>query len=143
MEQTLSLIKPDGVERGLVGEIIRRFEAEGMRIVAMKLIRLSGECARSFYTEHREKPFYEKLTEFMSSGPIVALVLEGDDAIRRNRMVMGATDYREAASGTIRHDFARDVTKNVVHGSDCATSAAREISFLFSRLEVHCFNGDS
>jgi nucleoside-diphosphate kinase len=114
-----------------------------MHIVAIKLIRLTKECARSFYAEHRGKPFYDKLTEFMSSGPIVAMVLEGDDVIQRNRTVMGATDYREAALGTIRHDFARDVTQNIVHGSDCAASAAREIPFLFSQLEIYCPNGES
>jgi nucleoside-diphosphate kinase len=137
MEQTLSLIKPDGVDRGLVGEIIRRFEGNGIRIVAMKLIRLQKECAQSFYAEHRGKPFYDKLTEFMASGPIVAMVLEGENVIQKNRAIMGATDYREAAIGTIRHDFARDGTKNIVHGSDCAASAAREIPFFFSRLEIH------
>ena len=137
MEQTLSLIKPDGVERGLVGEIIRRFEGDGMRLVAMKLLRLTKECAQSFYAEHRGKPFYENLTDFMSSGPIVAMVLEGENAIQKNRALMGATNYREAAPGSIRHDFARDLTKNIVHGSDCAASAAREIAFLFSQLEIY------
>ena len=137
MEQTLSLIKPDGVKRGLVGEIIRRFEDNGMRIIAMKLIRLSREFAQSFYAEHQAKPFYDKLVNFMSSGPIVAMVLEGEDVIQRNRALMGTTDYREAASGTIRHDYAHDVTKNIVHGSDCAASAAREIPFFFSHLEIH------
>jgi nucleoside-diphosphate kinase len=137
MERTLSLIKPDGVQRGLVGEIIRRFEGNGILIVAMKLIRLTKECAQSFYAEHRGKPFYDKLTEFMSSGPIVAMVIEGENAIQRNRTIMGATDYREAASGSIRHDFARDVTKNIVHGSDSVASAEREIAFFFSHLEIH------
>jgi nucleoside-diphosphate kinase len=138
MEQTLSLIKPDGVERGLVGEVIKRFESAGMRIVALKMTRLSREFAQSFYAEHQGKPFYDRLTEFMYSGPIVAMVIEGENVIQRTRVVMGATDYREAAPGTIRHDLARDVTKNIVHGSDCATSAAREIPFFFSSLEIHC-----
>lgn len=142
MEQTLSLIKPDGVERGLVGEIIRRLEAGSMRIVALKMIHLKKESARSFYAEHKGKPFYDKLTEFMASGPIVAMVLEGDDVIQRNRAVMGSTDYREAAPGSIRHDFARDVTRNIVHGSDSPASAAREISFLFNRLEIHALSGE-
>lgn len=138
MERTLSMIKPDGVERGLAGEIIRRFESAGLRIVAMKMMRMTKEIACSFYTEHQGKPFYENLTDFMSSGPIVAMVLQGENAVLRNRALMGATDFREAAPGTIRHDFARDVTKNIVHGSDSTESAAREISFLFSELEIHC-----
>ncbi len=122
MERTLSMIKPDGVARGLVGEIIRRFENAGMRIVALKMLRLTNECARSFYAEHQGKPFYENLTDFMSSGPIVAMVLEGENVIQTNRALMGATDYREASPGTIRHDFARDLTKNIVHGSDSTVS---------------------
>jgi len=138
MERTLSMIKPDGVERGLAGEIIKRFESAGLRIVAMKMMRMTNEVACSFYAEHQGKPFYENLTDFMSSGPIVVMVLQGADAVLRNRALMGATDYREAAPGSIRHDFARDVTKNIVHGSDSTDSAAREISFLFSELEIHC-----
>lgn len=138
MERTLSMIKPDGVERGLAGEITRRFESAGLRIVAMKMMRMTKEVACSFYAEHQGKPFYENLTDFMSSGPIVAMVLQGEDAVLRNRALMGATDFREAAPGSIRHDFARDVTKNIVHGSDSTESAAREISFLFSELEIHC-----
>ena len=138
MERTLSMIKPDGVERGLAGEIMRRFESAGLRIVAMKMMRMTKEVACSFYAEHQGKPFYENLTDFMSSGPIVVMVLQGADAVLRNRALMGATDYREAAPGSIRHDFARDVTKNIVHGSDSTESAAREISFLFSELEIHC-----
>jgi nucleoside-diphosphate kinase len=138
MEQTLCMIKPDGVARGLVGEIIRRFESAGLRIVAMKMMRMTKDLARSFYAEHHAKPFYEKLTDFMSSGPIVAMVIEGEDVIQKVRSLMGATDYREAAPGSIRHDFARDVTENIVHGSDGAASAAREISFFFNHLEIHC-----
>lgn len=137
MERTLSMIKPDGVEKGLVGEIIRRFESAGLRIVAMKMMRMTKVVACSFYAEHQGKPFYESLTDFMASGPIVAMVLEGDDAIQRNRALMGATNYREASPGTIRHDFARDVTKNIVHGSDATASATREIAFLFSSLEIY------
>ena len=137
MERTLSMIKPDGVERGLAGEITRRFESAGLRIVAMKMVRMTKEVACSFYAEHQGKPFYENLTNFMSSGPIVVMVLQGEDAVLRNRALMGATDYREAAPGSIRHDFARDVTKNIVHGSDSTDSAAREISFFFSELEIY------
>jgi nucleoside-diphosphate kinase len=137
MERTLSMIKPDGVERGLAGEITRRFESAGLRIVAMKMMRMTKEVACSFYAEHQGKPFYENLTNFMSSGPIVVMVLQGEDAVLRNRALMGATDYREAAPGSIRHDFARDVTKNIVHGSDSTDSAAREISFFFSELEIY------
>jgi nucleoside-diphosphate kinase len=104
----------------------------------MKMMRMTKEVACSFYAEHQGKPFYENLTDFMSSGPIVAMVLQGEDAVLRNRALMGATDFREAAPGSIRHDFARDVTKNIVHGSDSTESAFREISFLFSELEIHC-----
>jgi nucleoside-diphosphate kinase len=136
MEQTLSLIKPDGVQRGLVGEVIKRIESAGLRIVALKMTRLTRELAQSFYAEHRGKPFFDRLTEFMASGPIIVMVIQGEDAIQRNRALMGATDYREAAPGTIRHDFARDGTKNIMHGSDCAASAAREIPFFFSYLDI-------
>jgi nucleoside-diphosphate kinase len=137
MERTLSLIKPDGVQRGLAGEVIKRFESAGLRITALKMTRLTREIAQSFYAEHRRKPFFDKLTEFMASGPIIVMVIEGEDAIQRNRALMGATDYREAAPGSIRHDFARDGTKNIVHGSDSAASAEREIPFFFSYLEIH------
>jgi nucleoside-diphosphate kinase len=137
MERTLSLIKPDGVEKGLTGEIIKRFEIAGIRIAALKLMRLTKERAQSFYAEHKAKPFYDELTDFMSSGPIVAMVLEGENVILKNRDIMGATDYRKASPGTIRHDFARDLTKNTVHGSDSAESAAREIPFFFSSLEIY------
>ncbi len=136
MEQTLSLIKPDGIRKGATGEIIRRFENAGIRIAAMKLLRMTKTAAEAFYAEHQGKPFFEELTTFMSSGPIVAMVLEGDDVIQRNRDLMGATDYRKAAPGTIRHDFSQDLTENTVHGSDSVSSAAREIPFFFSRLEL-------
>ena len=137
MERTLSLIKPDGVEKGLTGEIIKRFEIAGIRIAALKLMRLTKERAQSFYAEHKAKPFYDELTDFMSSGPIVAMMLEGENVILKNRDIMGATDYRKASPGTIRHDFARDLTKNTVHGSDSVESAAREIPFFFSSLEIY------
>ncbi len=136
MEHTLSIIKPDGVSRGLVGEVIKRFEGIGIRIVAMKMLHLSKEEAEGFYGVHRGKPFFDSLTNFMSSGPIVVMVLEGEDVIRRNRELMGATNYKEAEPGTIRADFARDIEKNIVHGSDAPETAATEIAYFFSKLEI-------
>jgi nucleoside-diphosphate kinase len=135
MEQTLSMIKPDGVARGLIGEVIGRFEKHGLTIKAMKLLHLSLDQARAFYAVHKERPFYDSLTRFMSSGPIVAMILEGDNAIQVNRDLMGATDYRKAAPGTIRADFARDIEANIVHGSDAPETAAVEIAFFFNALE--------
>ncbi len=136
MERTLSIIKPDGVRKNLIGEVVKRFESAGIRIAAMKMVRLSVEQARQFYAVHRERPFYESLTEFMTSGPIVVMVLEAEDVIRRNRDIMGATNYKEAAPGTIRHDFATDIEKNVVHGSDSPQTAAVEMAFFFNALEI-------
>ena len=135
MEQTLSLIKPDGVARGLIGEVIGRFEKHGLKIKAMKMVRLTLEQARAFYAVHRERPFYDSLTAFMSSGPIVAMILAGEGAVQANRDLMGATDYRQAAPGTIRADFARDIEANIVHGSDSLENAAIEIAFFFNALE--------
>lgn len=137
IERTLSIIKPDAVARGLIGEILRRFEAAGLKIVAAKLLHLSSEQARAFYAVHRERPFYSSLTEYMSSGPILVSVLEGEGAIMRNREIMGATDPANAASGTIRRDWGRDVEKNAVHGSDGLETAAWEISFFFKPDEIH------
>jgi len=134
-EQTLSMIKPDGVQRGLIGEVIGRFEKNGLKIKAMKMLHLSLEQARAFYAVHQERPFYDSLTGFMSSGPIVALVLEGENAIQKNRDLMGATDYRQAAAGTIRADFAKDIEANIVHGSDAPETAKTEIAFFFNELE--------
>jgi nucleoside-diphosphate kinase len=136
IEQTLSLIKPDGVSRGLIGEVIKRFEAAGLKIRAMKMVRLSMEQARAFYAVHKERPFYDSLTAFMSSGPIVAMILEGEGAIDLNRKLMGATDYRQADPGTIRADFARDIEANIVHGSDSPETAATEMAFFFNALEL-------
>lgn len=136
MERTLSIIKPDGVEKNLIGEVIKRFEAAGIRIAAMKMLKLTLEQARAFYAVHRERPFYESLTGFMSSGPIVVMVLEGENVIRTNRELMGATNFREAAPNTIRYDFATDIEKNVVHGSDAPETAAVEIAFFFSSMEL-------
>ncbi len=136
MERTLSIIKPDGVRKGLAGEVMRRLEQAGIRICAMKMVRLTLDQAGMFYTVHRERPFYSSLTEFMSSGPIVAMVLEGENVIRRNRELMGATNPKEALPGTIRRDFASDVEKNIVHGSDAPETAAQEIKFFFNDLEI-------
>ncbi len=135
-EQTLSLIKPDGVSRGLIGEVMGRFERAGLKIVALKMVRLTLEQARAFYDVHKERPFYDSLTQFMSSGPIVAMILEGENAIQVNRDLMGATDYRQAAPGTIRADFANDIEANIVHGSDGPDTAKTEIAFFFDALEV-------
>lgn len=135
IEQTLSLIKPDGVARGLIGEVIGRFEKNGLKIRAMKMLHLTLDQARAFYAVHQERPFYDSLTKFMSSGPIVAMILEGENAIQVNRDLMGATDYRQAVPGTIRADFARDIEANLVHGSDAPDTATVEIAFFFNALE--------
>ncbi len=135
IEQTLSMIKPDGVKRGLIGEVIGRFEKKGLKIKAMKMLHLSLKQAQAFYAVHKERPFYGSLTEFMSSGPIVAMVLEGENAIQVNRDLMGATDYRKAAPGTIRADFAKEIEANIVHGSDAPETAKTEIAFFFNELE--------
>jgi nucleoside-diphosphate kinase len=135
MQRTLSIIKPDGVGKGLIGEVIRRFEKEGIRIVAMRMVRLTRREAEGFYAVHRERPFFGSLTEFMSSGPVVVLVLEGDDVIARNRALMGATDPKKAEKGTIRADFADNVERNIVHGSDAPETAETEIRFFFSDLD--------
>ena len=137
MERTLSIIKPDGVERGLIGEVIRRFEQHGLKVIAMKMVRLNKQQAQGFYHVHRERPFFDGLTDFMSSGSAVVMVLEGEDAIAENRRLMGATDYREAAEGTIRRDFATDIERNIVHGSDGSDTAAFEISYFFNKLEIY------
>ena len=136
MERTLSIIKPDGVGKGLIGEVAGRFEKAGIKIRAMKMVRLSMDQAKGFYSVHRERPFYASLTEFMTSGPIVAMVLEGENVIQRNRELMGATNPKDAAPGTIRRDFADNVEQNIVHGSDAPETAAVEIKFFFSELEI-------
>lgn len=135
-QQTLAIIKPDGVARKLVGPVISKMEAEGLSIRAMKLIKMTKEQAKGFYKVHEGKPFFESLTDFMSSGPCVVMVLEGEDAISKYRDLMGATDYRKAEPGTIRHEYATDIEKNVVHGSDSPESAAYEISYFFNALEI-------
>lgn len=135
-EQTLSIIKPDAVANQHIGEIVTRFENNGMHIDAMKMTRLTAEQASQFYAEHRERPFYPALIKHMTSGPIVVMVLEGDEAIRRNRELMGPTDPQKAPKGTLRGDFAQSVTANAVHGSDSSESAKREIAFFFKPDEI-------
>ena len=136
MERTLSIVKPDGVGGNLVGEVLRRFEEKGVSIVALKMIHLSKKQAEGFYHVHRERPFFSSLTDFMSSGPCVVMVLEGDEAISRVRATMGATNPEEAEPGTIRKDFASGIEKNIVHGSDSPESAAYETGYFFSELEI-------
>ncbi|CAB5116620.1 Nucleoside diphosphate kinase (EC [Olavius algarvensis associated proteobacterium Delta 3] len=136
MERTLSIIKPDGVTRGLIGDVIRRFEKNGLNIIAMKMIHMDKTQAEGFYAVHLGKPFFDSLTDFMSSGPAVVMILEGDDAIAKNRELMGATNYKDAAPGTIRADHATDIEKNVVHGSDAPETAAFEIGYFFNSFEI-------
>ncbi|MGC1405100.1 MAG: nucleoside-diphosphate kinase [Thermodesulfobacteriota bacterium] len=136
MERTLSIIKPDGVAKGLIGEVLKRFESNGLKVTAMKMIAMSKKQAEGFYEIHREKSFFDSLTDFMSSGPCVVLVLEGEGAVQRNRKLMGATDYTKADPGTIRADFASSIEKNIVHGSDGPETAKVEIGYFFSALEI-------
>lgn len=135
-EKTLSIIKPDGVAKNLVGEVIKRLEGAELKVVAMKMIKMNKEQAKGFYQVHEGKPFYESVTGFMSSGPCVVMVLEGENAIEKYRKLMGATNYKEAAEGTIRRDFAQDIEKNVVHGSDSKETANFEINYFFNELEI-------
>ena len=130
-ERTLSIIKPDGVARGLIGEIYKRFEASGLRIVGARMDCLDESRARAFYRVHRERPFYDSLVAYMTSGPIMVQVLEGDDAVQRNRELMGATDPTQANAGTVRADYGESIERNVVHGSDGPGSAREEIDFFF------------
>ncbi|MDA8215749.1 MAG: nucleoside-diphosphate kinase [Nitrospiraceae bacterium] len=136
MERTLSIIKPDAVKKNVIGEIISRFEKNGLRIATMKKIRMTKEEAKGFYIVHKDRPFYDSLTDFMSEGPIVVMVLEGESAIAKNREIMGATNPANAAPGTIRKDFAENVERNAVHGSDAPETAAFEIGYFFSALEI-------
>jgi nucleoside-diphosphate kinase len=135
-ERTLSIIKPDGVSRNLTGKVIERLEKANLRIVALKMIRMSKEQAKGFYKVHEGKPFYESVTDFMSSGPCMVMVLEGEDGINKYRKLMGATDYRKAEEGTLRREFATDIEKNVVHGSDSPETARFEIGYFFNALEI-------
>ncbi len=136
IERTLTIIKPDGVEKSVIGEIISRFEKSELRIAAMKMLHLSKEQAEGFYYVHREKPFFDSLVEFMTSGPCVVMVVEGENAISKVRELMGATDPSKAAPGTIRRDFATDIEKNTIHGSDSPESASFEIPYFFSTIEI-------
>jgi len=137
MERTLSIVKPDGVKKNLIGEVIKRFEQQGLRIAAMRMLRMSIDEAKGFYIVHKERPFYDSLTSFMSEGPVVVVVLEGENAINKVRQIMGATNPKDAAPGTIRADFASDIEHNIVHGSDSRESAAYEIPYFFPALEIY------
>lgn len=136
-EQTLSILKPDAVAKNLIGEIYSRFEKAGLKIVAVKMLQLTKSEAEDFYAIHKERPFYKSLVSFMCSGPIMIQVLDGPDAIKVNRDIMGATNPKEAAPGTIRADFADSIDENIVHGSDSAQTAAQEIKFFFTPEEIY------
>jgi nucleoside-diphosphate kinase len=136
MERTLSIVKPDGVQKHLIGEVIKRFENHGLKVIALKMISMGKKEAEGFYTVHRGKPFFESLTTFMSSGPSVVMVLEGEGAISKTRQLMGATDPQQAKEGTLRRQFATNIEKNIVHGSDAPETAAFEINYFFNALEM-------
>ena len=136
VERTLSIVKPDGVAANVIGDVYRRFESAGLRIIAARMLQLSQQQAELFYAVHRERSFYRDLVRYMSSGPVIAQVLEGEGAIARNRDLMGATDPKKAAPGTIRADLAKSIEQNVVHGSDSPETAAGEIAFFFSATEI-------
>ena len=136
MQRTLSIIKPDAVKKGVIGKIIDRFESNGLRIAAMKKVKLSKCDAKAFYAVHKERPFFGELVDFMVSGPVVVMVLEGNDAVAKNRELMGATNTKEAAKGTIRADFAESIDANAVHGSDSLENAKTEIAFFFAQREI-------
>ncbi|MBU2862954.1 nucleoside-diphosphate kinase [Reinekea marina] len=136
IERTFSIIKPDAVAKNAIGAIYARFEAANLKIVASKMIHMSKEQAEGFYAEHKERPFFAALVEFMTSGPVTVQVLEGENAIVKNREIMGATNPAEAAAGTLRHDFAESIDANAVHGSDAPASAAREIAYFFEDSEI-------
>ena len=137
IERTLSIIKPDGVEKGVIGKVIARFEASGLKPVAMKMKLLSRTEAEGFYAVHKARPFFADLVKFMTSGPVLLMVLEGESAVGKNRDIMGATDPRKAADGTIRKDFATDIEKNTVHGSDSPENARIEVAYFFPEIEIH------
>ena len=136
IERTLSIVKPDGVAKNLIGEVYRRFESAGLRIVAAKMLSLTQSQAEGFYAVHRERPFFRDLVSYMTSGPVVVQVLEGESAVARNREIMGATDPKKAAPGTIRADLASSIEQNVVHGSDSLENAAREVAYFFAETEI-------
>ncbi len=135
-ERTLSIIKPDAVEKNVIGAILAHFQDAGLRLVALKMIQLTDQQARGFYAVHKERPFFDSLVKFMTSGPVVVSVLEGDDAIARNRELMGATDSQQAAAGTIRAQWGTDIERNAVHGSDAPETARIEISYFFNASEI-------
>jgi len=137
LERTLSIIKPDGVRGDLIGEVYRRLERAGLSIIAARMLQLSQREAEGFYAVHRERPFFKDLVRYMTSGPVLVAVLEGESAIAVNRDIMGATDPKQAAPGTIRADLATSIEQNVVHGSDAAETASREIAYFFSTTELH------
>ena len=136
VERTLSIIKPDGVRKNVIGEVYRRFEQAGLKIVAARMMKLSQAQAEGFYAVHRERPFFKDLVKYMTSGPVVVQVLEGENAVLKNREIMGATDPKKAAPGTIRADLAESIEQNVVHGSDSLENAAREIGYFFAETEL-------
>ena len=131
VEQTLSIIKPDGVQKDLIGEIYRRFEKAGLQIIAARMVHLSHQQAEGFYAVHKERPFFNDLVSYMTSGPVMVQALDGEDAISKNREIMGATDPAKAGQGTVRADFAESIEENIVHGSDAPETAAQEIAFFF------------
>ncbi|MFO1502693.1 MAG: nucleoside-diphosphate kinase [Steroidobacteraceae bacterium] len=137
LERTFSIVKPDGVARNLIGEVYRRFEAAGLKIVAAKLVQLSKAEAEGFYAVHKARPFFNDLVKYMTSGPVVLQVLEGENAVLKNREIMGATDPKKADKGTIRADLAQSIEANTVHGSDSAENAAIEIAYFFAQTEIH------
>lgn len=136
-ERTLSIIKPDGVEKGIIGKVIARFEEKGLKPIAIRLTQLSKAEAEGFYAVHKARPFFNDLVKFMTSGPVVLMVLEGEGAVAKNREIMGATDPAKAAPGTLRKDFATDIEKNTVHGSDSLENAKIEVSYFFPEVQLH------
>ena len=136
IERTLSIIKPDGVQKNLIGEVYRRFEQAGLKIIAARMLHLSTAQAEAFYAVHSERPFYRDLVNYMTTGPVIAQVLEGENAIETHRRIMGATDPKKADAGTIRKDFAASIEENVVHGSDAVETARQEISFFFAQADI-------
>ncbi|KZX65829.1 MULTISPECIES: nucleoside-diphosphate kinase [Alcanivorax] len=136
VERTLSIIKPDAVAKNVIGDIVSRFEKADLKVVAMKMVHLSDEQAGGFYAEHKERPFFKDLVSFMTSGPVIVQVLEGEDAVTKNRDLMGATNPKDAEAGTIRADFAQTIDENAVHGSDSTESAAREVAYFFADEEL-------
>jgi len=135
-ERTLSIIKPDGVQKNIIGEVYRRFEQAGLKIVAARMLHLTTAQAEAFYAVHRERPFYKDLVSYMTTGPVIAQVLEGENAVEAHRKIMGATDPKKADPGTIRRDFAASIEENVVHGSDAVETARQEISFFFAQSDI-------